>query len=252
MTDENLLKKQLCDHAIIAGGLDVFFHDILFYTTTHIFAQDTQTSQQTFFELASLILKERYHLFIDEYPDKPIDTLPVVSDQVIDDMDSIDLFFEKYYNLLKARYTNHDDSLTSFFKDYHRRDLKQDSMLRAFIIVRNRLTQPHDKSPIGFGIAYLSNGLTGNETCKACFKSFFTVEGIRKYAGFTAVEREVMLKDNLKQYAGTMFPAQFPSNLCLESVAATMPLSLTMIEINKTDFRLPSARYFSQVNCFLG
>lgn len=253
MQNKFLSAKHLADQAIAAGRLDAFFYEMLFYTVRSKPDAETAHIQHTFFALAALILKERYHLFIDEYLQMQQTSLPQVSQSIIDDMESIDLFFEKYYNLLKTRYVEADGANAEFFRQYHRRDLKQDSMLRAFIIARNRLIdQPLVDAPVALSIAYLPGGLTGDEACKACLKAFLTVAGIRKYASLNMQETKDVLQNACEAYRGVDLPSRFLENLPLESLPADANLALKMIEINKEEIRSTPAAYLSQIIWPLG
>lgn len=253
MQNKFLLGKQLADQAIAAGSLDAFFHGILFYTVQSMPDAETPDIEQTFFKFSSLILKERYHLFIDEYLQMPDTSLPEVSQTIIDEMHSIDLFFEKYYNLLKMRYVAADDANAGFFREYHRRDLKQDSMLRAFIITRNRImNQFLSEASTGLAIAYLADGLTGTEGSKACLKSFLTLAGMRKYVTLGPQRRESILQSAAGVYEGVELPLQLLENLCVESLPAHEKSTLKMIEINKENLRSPTREYLSQFTWLLG
>lgn len=247
MQNKFLSSKALADQCIAAGSLDAFFQDILLHTVQNNPAAEAAEIEKSFFKIAAIILKERYFLFIDEYLQMPDTPVPEVTQSMVDDMDSIDLFFEQYYNLLKARYTAANEGNIEFFKEYHRRDLKQDSMLRAFIIVRNRMLDRRDnKLETGAGIAHFAEGLTGHEDCKAILKTYLTVEGMRK------TERELILQNATKLSDGVEIPMAIIESIALESLLATQKDLLKVIKINKPQLRAVPSEYFSQFTWLLG
>lgn len=252
MQKEMLSAKLLADQCIVAGRLDDFFHELLFHLVQRKPEAVQQQIEDAFFQLAALILKERYHLFIDEYlSDAPV-PLPEVTTTAINDMDGIDLFFEQYYNLLKERYLAEAPSNAAFFRDYHRRDLKQDSMLRAFIIVRNRLLNPSFAGEtVGWGIAFLPDGLTGTDTCHACLRSFLTVKGMRTYAAMDAEQRESLLHEAGAIYNKGALSSNVLQALPLESLPPGESTALQMTAINKRAFRASAREYLCQFTWLL-
>lgn len=247
MQNKFLSSKALADHSIAAGSLDAFFQDILLYIVQSFPEASPNDVETSFFKMAAVILKERYFLFIDEYLQMQDVPLPDVTQAIVNDMDSIDLFFEQYYNLLKARYIAANEQNAGFFRDYHRRDLKQDSMLRAFIIVRNRLVEePADKPETRMGIAHFAEGLTGHGDCKAMLKKYLTVAGMRKNGGRAILKNEHGLSE------GVQIPLAVMESITLESVPALDRGILQVIKVKKEHLREAPTEYLSQTTWLLG
>lgn len=181
----NELKKQLCDEAIVEGKLDEFFLNGLLEFSRNFAVSDLNEFREIVETLGALILRDRYELHIDDLLEKNkkyADTCQLIIRQLTARLDQIDLFFEQFYRRQKTDYLSIFSELKPFFADYHRRDLKQDAMLRAFIIVRNRILKPHQSEldTHGVSIVYVRKVIENSLITEAYLKVYMTHVGIQQ------------------------------------------------------------------------
>ncbi|WPU91548.1 hypothetical protein SNE25_19710 [Mucilaginibacter sabulilitoris] len=135
-SDQAVVLKNMADLAIADLKIEYIFQRLY----QAILAMDPNASVSDFDYYAALYLKKRYHIHISDLlqqkPKKLID-IPAVNDVLDSQADDIDKYFLLFTAKMKAFSEHHKHR--GFFLNYHRRDIKQQAMLRSFIMARKRL-----------------------------------------------------------------------------------------------------------------